>query len=159
MPHNESARKGRAVEQLIAATCVLASNAKLNVLTAMVDDEGVDLTFKRRDGKSTVDVQVKSRFSTAKIYREDKILRCDVKTTTFSVRQDLFMLFLGVDPATAGIEHVFWVPSADFAETALRVSGKLRFNASLKATSRDKWNPYRLEVAELAPAILRSLRG
>jgi hypothetical protein len=45
-----SARKGKAVEHLIAATCVLATGGELNALTALVDDEGVDLGFKRRNG-------------------------------------------------------------------------------------------------------------
>ena len=43
-----SARKGRAVEHLVAAICVLASGGELNALTALVDDEGVDLGLKRR---------------------------------------------------------------------------------------------------------------
>lgn len=157
MTGNSSARKGKAVEQLVAATCVLTSGAQLNVLTAMVDDEGVDLTFKRRDGQSTIDVQVKSRFSSAKIYRDNKTLRCDVKSSTFAVRPDLFMLFVGVSAETAAIEHVFWVPSDDFAELALRVSEKLRINASLREVSDDRWRPYKLRVEELAPAVLEAL--
>jgi hypothetical protein len=48
--HTRSARKGKAVEHLIAATCVLATAGELNALTALVDDEGVDIGFKRRDG-------------------------------------------------------------------------------------------------------------
>jgi uncharacterized protein GlcG (DUF336 family) len=46
----QTARKGKAAEQLIAAVCVLATGTELNALTALVDDEGVDLAFKRRDG-------------------------------------------------------------------------------------------------------------
>jgi len=38
----------QAVEYLIAASCILASGAALNVSTSMVDDEGVDLVFHRR---------------------------------------------------------------------------------------------------------------
>ncbi|HME03375.1 MAG TPA: hypothetical protein VKG38_10145 [Solirubrobacteraceae bacterium] len=58
-----SARKGRAVEHLVAAICVLATAGELNALTALVDDEGVDLGLKRRNGGRTLDVQVKARFS------------------------------------------------------------------------------------------------
>src|SRR4051812_43324080 len=39
--HQDSARKGTAVEHLIAAHCMLASNFELNVSTTLVDDEGV----------------------------------------------------------------------------------------------------------------------
>jgi hypothetical protein len=59
----QAARKGKAAEQLIAAVCVLATGTELNALTALVDDEGVDLAFKHRDGTRTLDVQVKARFS------------------------------------------------------------------------------------------------
>jgi hypothetical protein len=38
---------------------------ELNALTALVDDDGVDLSFKRRNGTRTLDVQVKARFSDA----------------------------------------------------------------------------------------------
>lgn len=52
----DAARIGKAVEYLVAASCILASGATLNVSTSMVDDEGVDLVFHRRgrDRKSTV---------------------------------------------------------------------------------------------------------
>ena len=48
--NTQSARKGKATEQLIAAICMLATGGELNALTALVDDEGVDLGFKRRNG-------------------------------------------------------------------------------------------------------------
>ena len=49
-------RKGKATEQLVAAICVLATGGELNALTALVDDEGVDLGFKRRNGTRVLDV-------------------------------------------------------------------------------------------------------
>ena len=45
MPESKSAssaRKGKAVEQLVAAVCVLATAGELNALTALVDDGDVD---------------------------------------------------------------------------------------------------------------------
>src|SRR4051812_43318045 len=48
-----AARKGKTAEQLIAAVCVLATGTELNALTSLVDDEGVDLAFKHRDGTRT----------------------------------------------------------------------------------------------------------
>ena len=56
-------RMGKAAEYLIAAACVLSTRGELNVSTSMVDDEGVDLIFHRRDGVATLAVQVKARMS------------------------------------------------------------------------------------------------
>lgn len=73
-----SARKGKATELLIAAACVLASGSKLNALTGLVDDEGVDITFKRWNGSRTLDVQVKSAFlESRKNLREKDIFLAD----------------------------------------------------------------------------------
>src|SRR3954469_18023015 len=94
-----SARKGKAVEQLVAATCVLATGGELNALTALVDDEGVDLGFKRRNGTRVLDVQVKARFSDedgSKALREQGMLSSDVRQETFRPRDDLFMLYLAI---------------------------------------------------------------
>jgi hypothetical protein len=44
----EASRIGKAVEHLVAASCILASDMRLNVSTALVDDEGVDLVFHQR---------------------------------------------------------------------------------------------------------------
>jgi hypothetical protein len=42
-------RMGKAVEYLVAAACILSTRGELNVSTSMVDDEGVDLVFHRRN--------------------------------------------------------------------------------------------------------------
>ncbi len=39
----DASRTGTAVEYLVAATCILASCGELNVSTALVDDEDVDV--------------------------------------------------------------------------------------------------------------------
>jgi hypothetical protein len=56
-------RMGKAVEYLVAAACILTTRGELNVSTSMVDDEGVDLVFHRRDSSATLAVQVKARMS------------------------------------------------------------------------------------------------
>jgi hypothetical protein len=109
-----SARKGKAVEHLVAAICVLASRGELNTLTALVDDEGVDLSFKRRNGTQTLDVQVKSRFTDelgSRALREEGRFSADVRAETFRPRPDLFMLYLAVDADRAEIEAAWLVPS------------------------------------------------
>jgi hypothetical protein len=159
--HTASARKGKAVEHLIAATCVLASGGELNAFTALVDDEGVDLGFKRRNGTRVLDMQVKSRFSDeagSKKLREEGTFVSDVREQTFRARDDLFMLFVAVDGQLATIETAWLVPSRVFDETAFRVTVKgkqlARFQASVKEASEDKWREFRLAPQDLPKALL-----
>lgn len=44
----DAALKEKAVEHLVAASCILISDLELNVSTSYVDDEEVDLVFHRR---------------------------------------------------------------------------------------------------------------
>jgi len=131
-----TARKGKAVEHLIAATCILASDGRLNVMTGMVDDEGIDLAFKATGGLRTVDIQVKVRFlSSKRLSRGEKFLS-DVREATFQPRPDLYMLFTVVDGRAATFGPVRLVPSEVFEAEASRGEakgkGRLRFLASLK---------------------------
>src|SRR4051794_24349154 len=121
-----SARKGKAVEHLVAASCVLASRGELNAMTALVDDEGVDVTFKRRNGTKTVDVQIKARFSDAdgaKLLREKNQIQADIRMATFRPRRDLLMLFVAAEAATATFGPVWLVPSEEFAQLGLEIRG------------------------------------
>lgn len=155
-----AAHKGKAVEHLIAASCILASSGKLNALTGLVDDEGVDITFKARGGLRTLDVQVKARFlDGAKVLRDRGRFIANVQKNTFQPRRDLYMLFVAVDGAQATFGPVWLVPSADFDRIALHANPpnggpRLRFQASARESSQDKWSPYRLRRDELAPAVL-----
>lgn len=69
----DSSRMGKAAEFLVASICMIESRAELNVSTALVDDEGVDLVFHRRDTPSTLAVQVKARFSDAQTIRQGTV--------------------------------------------------------------------------------------
>ncbi len=160
--NNASARKGKATEQLIAASCILASGGQLNASTGLVDDEGIDITFKRRNSSQTIDIQVKARFSDeegSKLLRENQRLRCDVTPNTFQVRDNIYMLFVAVDGPEAEWGPAWLVPSAAFKKEAMVVGKqrKLRFDASVKKGSADKWNSYRLERADLAAELLKLL--
>jgi len=156
-----SARKGKATELLIAAIAVLATDGELNALTAMVDDEGVDLGFKRRNGSRTLDVQVKARFSDeggSKKLREEGIFVSDVREETFRPREELWMLFAAIDGRNADLQTAWLVPSVRFDEKAFRVkvNGKphVRFQASVKQSSDDKWRPFRLSRAQFPAKLL-----
>jgi hypothetical protein len=161
-----AARKGKAAEQLIAAVCVLATGTELNALTALVDDEGVDLAFKRRDGTRTLDVQVKARFSDeagSKQLRESQRLVAVVRAATFRVREDFWLLFAAVDGARGIVEKAWLVPSDRFDQLATRqvVRGQVRrrFSASAKPGSRDQWREFRVEGEDLPRRVLEIVRS
>lgn len=44
-----ASQKGKIVEQLVGATCVLQSEGRLRISVPLVDDEGVDLIVSDRD--------------------------------------------------------------------------------------------------------------
>src|SRR5437016_5601654 len=92
----DAARKGKAVEHLVASTCILASGLRLNVSTSLVDDEGVDLVFHRRQRSTKLAVQVKERAVTGAGMKRDRF-RADVRSATLRPRTDLYMLFVAVD--------------------------------------------------------------
>ncbi len=161
-----AARKGKAAEHLIAAICVLATGTELNALTALVDDEGVDLAFKHREGTRTLDVQVKARFSDeagSRQLRETQRLVAVVRAATFRVREDFWLLFAAVDAGRGVIEKAWLVPSASFDELAGRqvVRGQLRrrFSASAKSDTNDQWREFRVEGRDLPRRVLEVVRS
>lgn len=156
-----SARKGKAVEQLVAATCVLATGGELNALTALVDDEGVDVGFKRRNGTRVLDVQVKARFSDeggSKALREQSTFSSDVREETFRPREDLYMLYLAINGRRAEIELAWLVPSMVLADEGILVTkqGKqhVRITASAKPNTDDKWRRFRHDREALPQRLL-----
>jgi hypothetical protein len=159
-------RKGKATEALIASMCVLASGGELNPLTALVDDEGVDLGLWRRGGRRVLSVQVKSRFvdeDGCRILRTHGQYMADVRLETFSPRQDLYMLFVVMDGRQASVVRAWLVPSTELAARGFRAFPKgiphVRFQASSFPQSNDRWRHRRLERDELVPALLEVLRA
>lgn len=143
----DSGRKGKAVEHLVAASCILASDGALNVSTALVDDEGVDLVFHLRDHAAKVAVQVKSRDLRATPLTSGRFL-ADVRVQTFRPRADLYLLFVAVDVPEGIYETAWLVPSEEFGRlVAPNGRGRLRFSASLSPSSRDRWSRFRVGVA------------
>lgn len=109
-------RMSKAVDFLIAATCILRSRGELNVSTSMVDDEGVDLAFPRRDSSTSLAMQVKARTSDSKGVRSGSFVTF-VRSQTFRPCADLKMLFAAVDTTDGAVMKVWLVPSEDFAAT------------------------------------------
>lgn len=155
MDSRDSGRKGKAVEHLVAATCILVSGMQLNVSTSLVDDEGVDLVFHRRDDPTTLAVQVKSRSTQAQTIADKERFLANVGARTFRPRSDLFLLFVAVDTHDGTFGPVWFIPSVDFAQrTKPNAKERHRFSASMKAGSKDQWSGYRLSRAELPQRIL-----
>lgn len=154
----DTSRIGTAVEHLLASSMILASNLVLNASTSLVDDEGVDLVFHKRDSPATLAVQVKSR-TTEGSHAKDSTFLVDVRAATFAARPDLYILGVLVDLPTATYGPAWLVPSEEFATTANRISGgdKLRLRTSLNPASKDKWSGYRLERGELPGQIVSIL--
>lgn len=159
-----SSRKGKATEHLIGAMCVLGSGGEMNALTALVDDEGVDLSLKRRDGTRTLDVQVKAGFiDERKKLRDEGILIADVRKETFNPRDDLTMLYVVVNGEEADVKTAWVVPSVELAEKGFTVStgGKqmVRFQASIKPESKDKWVHRRVNRLGMVKTLLETVRA
>ena len=154
----DAAGIGAAVEHLVAASCILASDAVLNVSMSLVDDEGVDHVFHRRGRPATLPVQIKSRSRDSSVVQRGRFI-ANVRTQTFRPRPALYMLFVVVDRPNAALDTVWFVPSADFDRFAA-TTGKLtrRFSASLKDASRDQWRRYRMPFRELPNALLAALQ-
>jgi hypothetical protein len=153
-----AARMGKAAEYLVAASCILATGGELNVSTSLVDDEGVDLVFHRRGRSATLAVQVKARMSTGVQVQQDRLM-ANVRSQTFQPRPDLDILFVAVDVKRGAIMTAWLVPSGNFGDMVGEPNsrGRLRFSASMKLESRDRWARYRLSAAELAGRILARL--
>ena len=106
---------GKAVEHLVASTCIIQSRARLNVSTSLVDDEGVDLVFHRRGGTATLAVQVKARMSDSK-QLAGGTFRQNVRMVSLKPRPDLYGLFVAVDVPSGTFDTCWFIPSADLAK-------------------------------------------
>jgi hypothetical protein len=156
VPENrDSARMGKAVEHLVAATCILMSGLELNASTSLVDDEGVDLVFHRRSSSATLALQVKSRSMNARTVANRDRFIANVGTNTFRPRPELRLLFVAVNSHEGTFDLAWLVPSDDFvARTTPSGKNRRRFSASMKPGTNDQWRPYRLSRPELPERIL-----
>jgi hypothetical protein len=157
--HVDSGRKGKAVEHLIAALCVLGSDGELNAWTSLVDDEGVDLVIQRRNRPETLSLQIKARFTTAKGIAEKQRFHSLVRKATLRPRKDLYMIFVVVNPATLDLGPIWVIPSRRLVRGApLSPTEKYKFVASAKSESKDKWAKYIVPKEEVPAHLLGVLR-
>jgi hypothetical protein len=155
--HRDSGRLGKAVEHLVAATCILTSGLQLNVSTSFVDDEGVDLVFARRGEQKTLAVQVKSRrISGASMSKGT--FRAQVGDSTFTARDDLYLLYVLIDPEQGTFDRAWFVPSKVLhARSTVNPQGRRRFVANANPASRDQWSEFSCARIELADRILDAI--
>jgi hypothetical protein len=155
-----SSWKGRAIEWLLAAQCILASNGRLNVSTAMVDDEGVDLVFNIKGTPKTLAVQVKSRFASAQSIQKRGNYRAEVRRKVFRPRDNLYLLFvLFDDMETLNIEQAWLVPSQDFERLTTgqrQERPRLVFAVNIRGT-QNVWFPYRCTRRDLTDRIVKAI--
>ena len=151
-PDQRQLCKGKAMESLVAATCILPSDGELNVAAPLIDDGGVDLIFFRQEGQAALSVQVKARFADARVVDRDNKVQVNFTDTTFRPRRDFFLLILVVDPHTADIKQAWLVPSVEFAANRSERAG-LRFSVSIDGTE-NQWAEFRVSKDELASRIL-----
>ncbi len=155
--HRESGRLGKAVEHLVAATCILTSDLRPNASTSFVDDEGVDLVFARRGEQKTIAVQVKSRrMSGASM--STGTFRAQVSDSTFTPRDDLYLLYVIVDPEQGTFDCVWLVPSKVLHDrSTVNAQGRRRSVANASPASKDQWSEFRCSRTELADRILDAI--
>lgn len=154
MPLSTS-QKGRVVEQLVAAACLLQSDGKLRVSIPIVDDEGVDLVMSHGETGKTLLLQVKSRFSL-----NNGNYRTQVRRVALHSGPRRFLLFVYYDTAKAALGEIMWlIPSLDFAKLlAGQKQGRATYIFQSRFTSeRDMWRPHRIPVQELASRLIRRL--
>lgn len=152
-----STQKGKVVESLIAATCILGSDGELSVSIPLVDDEGVDMIFTPKGGGRTIFVQVKSRFTLTKKGN----YRTQIRKRNFSPREDLYIIFVYYDSEKAQLGETLWfVPSVAFKKNIKGQSKerKVYIFQSRFTAQRDMWKPYQLKIRDLPRHILSLLK-
>ncbi|KPL02578.1 MAG: hypothetical protein AMJ90_05455 [candidate division Zixibacteria bacterium SM23_73_2] len=152
-----STQKGKIVESLIAASCILGSDGKLSVSIPLVDDEGVDIIFTPKGGGRSIFVQVKSRFTLTKKGN----YRSQIRKKNFSPRQDLYIIFVYYDSEKSQLGETLWfVPSHDF-EKNLKGQSKKRKNYIFQSrftSQQDMWVSYKLKLRNLPQHILQLIK-
>jgi hypothetical protein len=154
--------KGKPVELFIAAYCMLASRNQLNVATSYIDDEGVDLFVNRWRGKSTLALQVKSKFSdSVEIGRDEFIV--NVSRRTFEPRPNYYVVFVLVDlvdEELVRLKPMWLVPSQILGEKSPG-SEEIRFAANLATVGKGlgQWEEYVVTLEGLPSKILGILDG
>lgn len=151
-----STQKGKAVESLVAATCIIGSDGKLSVSIPMVDDEGIDLVFTSKENRKSLFIQVKSRFTLSKKGN----YRTQIRKKSFIPQKDFFIMCIFYNRQQAKLGDLLWlIPSIDFKAKLIGQHNKRIYVFQSRLTSqRDMWKPYQVQIKDLPDRILNILR-
>lgn len=152
-------RMGKASELLVAATAIISTRGELNVATAILDDDGIDLIFSRRGHPETLSAQVKTRFSDSTQVQRGQF-SVNIREETFAPAPDVFVLGVIVDVASTAITHAWFIPT-QVINDRLSPNGQNRrvVTASAKPDTKDQWATYRVAPDQLGAHIGTLLTG
>ncbi len=150
-----ASQKGKIVEQLIGATCVLQSDGRLRISIPLVDDEGVDLIVSDKNTDKVLLLQIKSRFTL-----HNGNYRTDVRRVALHASKNRYLLFVYYDRENANLGKTMWlVPSLKFEEllSGQRADRDTYVFQSRFTSSNDMWAPYKIAAEDLAGALVKYL--
>lgn len=151
-----TSQKGKIVEHLVGAMCLLQSEGEFLASVPLVDDEGVDLILTHKRTHTTLLLQIKSRFTLSKRGN----YRTQVRRAVLLPNQNKFLLFLYFDMARALLGETMWlIPSLEFVKLLKGQRGsRPRYVFQSRFTSKkDMWQPYKIKVQNLTSTLRRYL--
>jgi len=152
-------RMGKAAELLVSATAIISTRGQLNVATAILDDDGIDLIFSRKGHPETLSVQVKSRFSDSDQVQKGTF-STPIREATFAPAPDVYLLGIIVDVPTTSITHAWFIPSEVINERCKPNGQNTRVvSASIKPGTKNQWVPFRVAPDQIGARIGDLLTG
>lgn len=154
-------QQGVVTEFLFAVFAILGSGGALEVARQVTDDDRRDADVHRRhDFLINLGFQIKSALSVRRHGASQVLfIQFIVRKERLISDRAFWYLFAHLDARMMTLaDPVFLVPSAEVHQHALpQLHGDtwtFHFEASLSATSHDRWQPYRVAVRELGKRIL-----
>ncbi len=158
-------QQGIVAQYEFANILTLGTAGRLEAAAPLADDERRDFEIHvKGDYVRSIAVQVKSTRHLFSL-KGHKYLRVQFAVAIARVvnHPRFWYFFAHLDlRKMAFTEPVYLVPSAVVHAHARHLSAKQSWffiQANVSATSRDRWAPYRLSIAEVGPAVLRVIDG
>ena len=149
---------GKIGETLVASQLMLASGGRLSPFLPLADDDGVDLVLLDKVTAAALTIQVKSRTDVDD--KKAETVEFDVRLATFANRANAYTLAILLDEAGQGIRSAWLVPNTELEHVSNRKRDKLVITPSAKASSNDRYTPYRCHsLAQVCERLLATLDG
>ncbi len=153
-----SSQIGKIGETLVASQLMLASGGRLSPFLPLADDDGVDLILLDKVTAAALTIQVKSR--TGVDDEKAQTVEFNVRLATFASRADAYVLGLLLDEAGQGIRSAWLVPNTELEHVSNRKRDKLVMTPSARASSNDRYTPYRCgSLTQVCERLLATLDG